>query len=541
MVSLFSGVGGLDLGLIRAGHSIAEMCESWGPARAVLEKRFPDIPLADDVQHFNPEPGFDVLAAGFPCTDLSHAGAKAGIFGPKSGLVEHVFRIAATTRPEWLVLENVPNLLALHRGAGMRYVVDQLEAHGYRWAYRTVDSRFTGVPQRRPRVIIVASRSYRPESFLLTDDVGEAEELPRDGWGFYWTEGRHGLGLVPGAIPTLKGGSTLGLPSAPAIWFPAAAKGKKFVLPDIEDGEALQGFDRGWTAPAGELPGPNHRWKLVGNAVTVGIGEWVGRCLQPHAEELIPVGSTIDREARWPHAGWGGDGEAWACNVSAWPKRAGYVTLTELVALDRVKPLSHRATTGFLSRLDESGRKVDARFYRDLEEHQNAMRPNLPPAWETSTETRRRMSGQRQKDTKPEIALRRELYRLGLRYQLQVRPDPKLRRRMDIVLRGAKVAVDVRGCFWHSCPAHRTMPKANAERWADKLAKNVRRDDETVALLEEKGWDVVVVWEHDDPLTMATAIAERVRARRRRPRVKASPHARPATAGVSYPANRVVA
>ncbi len=105
---------------------------------------------------------YEVLVAGFPCTDVSHAGSKAGIFGERSGLVRHVFRIAEETRPDWVVLENVPNLLVLHRGAGIRHVTHELERLGYRWAYRTVDSRAFGVPQRRPRVIIVASRTNDP-------------------------------------------------------------------------------------------------------------------------------------------------------------------------------------------------------------------------------------------------------------------------------------------------------------------------------------------------------------------------------------------
>src|ERR1035437_8752706 len=119
VVSLFSGVGGLDLGLEQAGHRLVAMCEAWEPARRVLRDRFPECHVADDVQTFSPAPGFDVLAAGFPCTDLSHAGTKTGIFGARSGLVEHVFRIAQSANPEWIVLENVPNLLGLHAGAGM--------------------------------------------------------------------------------------------------------------------------------------------------------------------------------------------------------------------------------------------------------------------------------------------------------------------------------------------------------------------------------------------------------------------------------------
>lgn len=527
LVSLFSGIAGLDVGLERAGLRLVHMCESWEPARRVLTQHYPDVPLASDVADFTPPSEYEVLAAGFPCTDLSHVGGKAGIFGRYSGLVAHVFRIAEATRPQWIALENVPNLLLLHQGAGMRYVTERLEALGYRWAYRTVDSRATGVPQRRPRVMILASLDYSPQSSLLAGH-GELAVVPEGApSGFYWTEGRNGLGLVPGAIPTLKGGSTLGLPSAPAVWFPDGPVGRKFVLPGIEDGEALQGLPRGWTEAA-VVPGErNLRWKLVGNAVTVGIGTWLGRCiteLVTHATGSSPEVPRpiveLDRSKRWPSAGWGDASGAWVSDASRLPFAARAIPLDEVVDLESASPLSHRATNGFLSRLDESGRAVPSNFYEDLEAHQSATRAPLTVTsskapWQTSAGTRRRMSSQKQRDTAPELKLRRALRELGVGgYRLQSRPLQDLRARLDIVFPGAKVAVDVRGCFWHSCSTHGSAPRANAERWAEKLARNVDRDRANEVALTEAGWHVIVVWEHDDAVELAGYIAQAVRERR---------------------------
>ncbi|MEZ5218554.1 MAG: DNA (cytosine-5-)-methyltransferase, partial [Ilumatobacteraceae bacterium] len=278
VVSLFSGVGALDLGLERAGHRIVEACESWEPAVRVLRHHFRDLKIHGDVRDFSASCEYDVLAAGFPCTDISHAGSRTGIHGDASGLVGEVFRIAAESRPRLVVLENVPNLLGLHSGAGMRYITGQLESLGYNWVYRTVDSRFTGVPQRRPRVIILAENEDEVATRLLAEDsqTTSPEQKQRHGSpsGFYWTEGRTGLGLVHSAVPTLKGGSMLGLPSAPAIWFPLNPAGRKFLLPTIEDGESLQGLPRGWSEPALMAGERDLRWKLVGNAVTVGVGQW---------------------------------------------------------------------------------------------------------------------------------------------------------------------------------------------------------------------------------------------------------------------------
>lgn len=125
------------------------------------------------------------------------------------------------------------------------------------------------------------------------------------------------------------------------------------------------------------------------------------------------------------------------------------------------------------------------------------------------------MRAQRERDTQPELALRAELFRRGLRYRLHRRPLPHLRRTMDLVFPTERVAIDVRGCFWHSCPTHATSPKANAEWWAQKLAANRLRDRDTESQLSAAGWSLVVVWEHEDPVAAAAAIAPLVVSRRK--------------------------
>lgn len=116
------------------------------------------------------------------------------------------------------------------------------------------------------------------------------------------------------------------------------------------------------------------------------------------------------------------------------------------------------------------------------------------------------MSKQKVRDTGPEIALRKCLYSIGLRYRLQYRPVPTVRRTADIAFIGAKLAVVVHGCFWHSCPVHATFPSSNAEWWKAKLDRNAARDADTRALWECAGWKVAVVWEHDNPMHAARMI-----------------------------------
>jgi DNA mismatch endonuclease (patch repair protein) len=122
------------------------------------------------------------------------------------------------------------------------------------------------------------------------------------------------------------------------------------------------------------------------------------------------------------------------------------------------------------------------------------------------------MSRQATRDTGPEIALRRELHRRGLRYRVHFRPLPALRRTADIVFTRRGVAVFVDGCFWHSCPEHRTFPVTNQAFWAAKLARNVERDRETDRLLAAAGWTVIRMWEHEDPAEAADRLEAVVRA-----------------------------
>ncbi|BBY28109.1 very short patch repair endonuclease [Mycolicibacterium sediminis] len=113
------------------------------------------------------------------------------------------------------------------------------------------------------------------------------------------------------------------------------------------------------------------------------------------------------------------------------------------------------------------------------------------------------MQSMPRRDTAIELALRRELHRLGLRFRVNLRPLPGT---PDIALTRAKVAVFVDGCFWHRCPHHGTSPKNNSAWWASKLDANVERDRRKDRQLADLGWISLHVWEHEDPATAAEAI-----------------------------------
>lgn len=124
----------------------------------------------------------------------------------------------------------------------------------------------------------------------------------------------------------------------------------------------------------------------------------------------------------------------------------------------------------------------------------------------------------RRRDTPGELAIRRLLHQRGLRFRIDRRIVPGVLSRADVVFVTAKVAVFVDGCFWHSCPIHRTRPKANAKWWAAKLAANRRRDARANRQLKKAGWHVERVWEHETPAAAAARIAKIVRTRFRRRR-----------------------
>lgn len=125
------------------------------------------------------------------------------------------------------------------------------------------------------------------------------------------------------------------------------------------------------------------------------------------------------------------------------------------------------------------------------------------------------MLGNRSRDTKPELAVRRLVHAAGLRYRVDYAPLRDRRRlRADLVFTRAKVAVFVDGCFWHGCPVHHVAAKTNADFWAAKINRNRDRDGRTNSELQEAGWTVLRFWEHEDPVAVAATVVEAVRARR---------------------------
>jgi DNA mismatch endonuclease, patch repair protein len=131
----------------------------------------------------------------------------------------------------------------------------------------------------------------------------------------------------------------------------------------------------------------------------------------------------------------------------------------------------------------------------------------------SSEVVRRRMMHTPQRDTPPEIKVRKILYQMGLRFRVDVPPINGLRCKADIVFFGPKVAVFIDGCFWHGCPIHGTWPRANAQFWRNKIEGNRARDKRITRELRRAGWGVIRVWEHENPVRSAAGIAKSVHCR----------------------------
>jgi DNA (cytosine-5)-methyltransferase 1 len=156
---MFAGIGGLELGLERAGMTVKWQVENDPYCQRALAKHWPDVKRHDDVKTFPPKDWTDdeldvnLITAGFPCQDLSVAGKGAGLQGERSGLFYEIIRLAGIIRPKYLLLENVPALLA----RGMGTVLRELAQVGYDAQWHCIPAASVGAPHRRDRIFIIAN------------------------------------------------------------------------------------------------------------------------------------------------------------------------------------------------------------------------------------------------------------------------------------------------------------------------------------------------------------------------------------------------
>ena len=337
--STFSGVGGFDLGFERAGMRVLWQAEIDEWCRRVLRGHWPDARIYDDVRSVRRlQPNgeqrdsltqkgsrrrdtVDLLCGGFPCQDLSVAGKRAGFKGERSSLFFEFARIADELRPRWIVLENVVGLLSSAEGRDFGILLATLAEIGYGdIAWRVVDARYFGVPQRRRRVFIVGCLGDDGERAVRALGAGGEGNLAagRCSWqnaaagtvggaegaggvtlsqatGFHRTqtpitehEGSPALGVTSGGMGVIANALDRGQGGADdnsAQANPIVPDGPSVRRLTPTECERLMGWPDGWTAVDGEKTPDGRRYAACGNGVVANVSEWIGRRIMAIEEE----------------------------------------------------------------------------------------------------------------------------------------------------------------------------------------------------------------------------------------------------------------
>ncbi|HBF40454.1 MAG TPA: DNA cytosine methyltransferase [Anaerolineaceae bacterium] len=302
--SLFSGIGGFDLGFERAGMGCFWQCEIDPKARQVLKRHW-DVPIYEDVKRITRQntEAVDLICGGFPCQDVSIAGNRAGLAGKRSGLWFEFARIIELLGPKWVVVENVPGLLSSNRGRDFAVIIQWLAKCGYGVSWRILDAQYFGVPQRRRRVFIVGSLGTGDsatvlfESESLYGNIAQGEPAGQEitevlaggahpggingrddkNWNFVIATGQGGAEIENDKSPTLSNDH-----EAPIIVNKRGEKsgGGRGGLESIGvrrlspvECARLQGFPDDWN----DWLADSVRYRQYGNAVCVPVAEWIGK------------------------------------------------------------------------------------------------------------------------------------------------------------------------------------------------------------------------------------------------------------------------
>jgi DNA (cytosine-5)-methyltransferase 1 len=239
-----------------------------------------------------------------------------------------------------------------------------------------LDTEAFGLPQRRRRLFLLAAKDGDPWDVLLSGDRSRPADPDWDkvACGFYWTEGMRALGWAVNATPPLKGGSTVGVPSPPAVLFP----NREVATPDLRDAERLQGFPAGWTEPAEEVARTGFRWHLVGNSVSVPVSAWIGRKLRNPRPYDRSRDKPLRKGGRWPNAAWGTeDGAIFSSDATTYPCWLARPDLEDFLRFP-VKPLSEKAARGFLKRTHKGSLRFKDGFIEAIENHIERLGGEVP-------------------------------------------------------------------------------------------------------------------------------------------------------------------
>ena len=294
----------------------------------------------------------EVVVGGWPCQDISVAGTGRGLEGPNSKLFYELLRVAKSSSAEVVVAENVSNVLRLEGGRIFRIILSEFQKSGFPYiAWRSINAREFGLPHHRNRVFLVAAACLNTATSLFRDHKCQAGLTQDDPVaGFYWTAGTHSINYSVGYVPTIKVGSSLSIPSPPAIHFEDTVR-----LLSPEEALRLQGF----TDIKVENFSKSDIYRMAGNAVAAPVGRFVldGILLGLEAQDFetksqmsMFIDDVLDEVGPIPKSGIF-DGEITEVLLK---KNSLAANLSEYIDPRNRAPISARAALGLLSRLDRS-------------------------------------------------------------------------------------------------------------------------------------------------------------------------------------------
>jgi DNA (cytosine-5)-methyltransferase 1 len=416
-----------------------------------------------------------ILLGGPPCQGNSDLNNHTRREDPKNALYLLMARAAEILKPDIVIIENV-GPVQWDKEDVVSQTKEALKARDYAVAGRVIDLRRVGVPQRRHRYLLIASKlaSVVPDAVLNT------------------------LATLLSSETTFDSSSKATKPNIRRIDY--LFKKGKWDLPNPQRPKCHKDKEHSYVSMYGRL-----RWDEPAQTITTGFGSMgQGRYVHPSQRRTIT-----------PHE---------AARIQTFPDRFDFGKNTRRGVLAKVignavPPLlmlrvGDLILPGIKASMTGSG--PDLNGASDPQEKLESTRRSIGPM-PSSVEARSRMQATRQRDTTAEMALRRTLHAAGLRYRVDQAVLSGSKRRADLVFRSERVAVFVDGCFWHGCPTHGTQPKANGSWWLDKLESNRSRDRDTDRRLTEAGWQVIRVWEHEAAAEAAARIEMSLRSRRTRP------------------------
>lgn len=306
VASFFAGIGGFDLGFENAGMKSIFQCEINDFCNKVLIRHWPSITRNKDICILEPTviPDVPVWCGGFPCQDVSVARGwlgRDGLKGRNTGLFFDFAKLVAQRKPQVVIMENVTGLLNSHNGKDFAIVIQTLRTLGYGVSWRTLNTRYFGAPQSRPRVFVCGWKGSTDSAYHVLFEEGDSGKPEKPRLGFLRSSKCKITGaMVPEVAFCLAATSGRHTGTDWSRSYVAYENSVRRLTPT--ECERIQGFPENWTLPKSDLATPREdidslRYHAVGNAVSVPVVEWIGRRVVKELRDTSPAvvgGSLFD-------------------------------------------------------------------------------------------------------------------------------------------------------------------------------------------------------------------------------------------------------